>query len=346
MDHTQLIQNIVGNTPGEISEILYSWVASSERFANFVKQYQGRIQKRIQKAGSIENIEALIFELEIPYLLLLDNRFEVEYEKYKSENGRSPDFFVQFEDSAIFNLEVKLIREPDLGERFEMWLSDICGKIETINSDVGFAFDMFSTPATSEFMERLESACTEIAGFIENMIMTEGGRLPVRTTKEFPIPGFEEEDVLLILSMPPHNEDHKVYYAGGGHPIFYTQKELNIFGDTICDKIQQLLYPPNMINLLVIRTNSSTHEWRNLLEAVNSINTLLSEANNAFFIRKGYEGVQDFIKKSKNLSGVLFRSCWLDPHYERNRLWLNNQAFQQIPEPIQEYLENMQNIRT
>ena len=338
MEVDEIIQDIVGNSADEAATILQSWVTSSPRFMEFVQRNQAKIREKIRKTGSIENIEASIFELELSYLLLLDERFEVEYEKYKQENRRSPDFFVTFEKSFGFNVEVKLIREPDLGQRFAKWLETICTEIEAIDGDVGFAFDMLNAENTPELMKHLEDSQATIIQFIKQTIAAEGSKLPVNTTQDFPIPGFEDEGVILVLSMPPHNDEHKVYYSCGGHPIFYTQKELNIFGDTICDKIQQML--PNMANLLVIRTNSSTHEWRDLLKATGSLNTLLTQENDDFFVRKGYDGTQDFIEKSKNLSGILFRSLWLELP-ERNGLWCNNQAFQEISEGIQEYLSNM-----
>ena len=233
---------------------------------------------------------------------------------------------------------MKLIREPNLGQRFSKWLETIRAEIEILDGNVGFAFDMLSCENTPELMKHLEDSQIQIIQFIKQTIAAEGKKLAVNTTQDFPIPGFDDEGVILVLSMPPRNDEQKVYYSCGGHPIFYTQKELNIFGDTICDKIQQML--PNMPNLLVIRTDSSTHEWRDLLQAIGSLNTLLTQGNNDFFVKKGYDGTQDFIERSKNLSGILFRSLWLELP-ERNGLWRNNHALQEFPELIQEYLRNM-----
>lgn len=340
METINLIKNIIGDTQPAIAATLEYWLGTCERFGNFMEHHQDKLREKMQKAGrSKENLEAAIFELEIPYLLLIDERFTVEYERYKNEKRRTPDFSVIFENAIEFNVEVKLIREAKPGLDFEKWLDYIIKEVEGISSDVGFAFDMENCPDTPELMERLRSSKDKIVKFIKETMRSEENNLRPNSIKEFLVPDFEDEHLILLLSMPPHNEEHEVYYAGGLHPIFYTQRELRIFGDAICDKIEQMM--PNMINILVISTNSSSHEWRNLLEAIYSLKTLIHENNESFFIRKGFHGISDFIEKSKKLSGILFRSIWLDSKHERNRLWLNNQAICEIPEEIQTYFLNM-----
>lgn len=114
-----------------IAQAFEYWIDSSERFAGFVRRYRDKIRKKCITAKTFEDLEDIRVELEIPYLLLLDQRFEVEYEKFIHKEIRSPDFTVIFENCIEFNIEVKRIREPDLGHRFNRWKKEVVQFFET-----------------------------------------------------------------------------------------------------------------------------------------------------------------------------------------------------------------------
>ncbi len=95
--------------------------------------------------------------MEIPYLFLLDQRFEVEYEKRFPDMRRSPDFSVTFDRHIVFNVEVKRIRQADLGQRFDKWTEEVVNRIGKIPSNLGFSLDMANIDETADFLEQLES---------------------------------------------------------------------------------------------------------------------------------------------------------------------------------------------
>ncbi|MEW6067519.1 MAG: hypothetical protein AB1610_04425 [Nitrospirota bacterium] len=192
-----------------------------------------------------------------------------------------------------------------------------------------------------EIVNRLESLKEVVIQYIENCIRIEGDHLALDDVREYSIPGLEDA-LILMLSKPSGKitRDETSYHVGSS-PIFYSQKEYRKFGDVIVKSLHQML--PNMINVLVIGSNSSTHEENDLFKSIYSINRLLRTGDEGFFIDKSLCGKQDFLNQSKRLSGILFRNNWigLNAVKDRNLLWCNEQADQQIPEPIKEYLRTM-----
>lgn len=247
MTKNQLVEYIVENRQHSISGTLEYWLTSCGRFNDFAHSYRDKIRSKVRNATTDADLDDVWFELEIPYLFLLDERFEVEYEKRLLSGGRCPDYRVSFENSTVFNVEVGRIRG--------------------------------------------------------------------------------------VHAAAPNG-------SSGPIPVPYTHKEFWKLRDAICEKLGQMV--PGMINLLILSSASDTHEDVDLFWARNFINQLAAENDDAFFVKKGFEGTQDFLRQFKNLSGVLFRSTWIsvDQTSDRNSLWCNDQADEPIPEAIKEYLSN------
>jgi hypothetical protein len=341
MIDSELIDYIMEGRQHFSRDIIESWVKTSNRFKKFVYLYRDKIRSRIHNASNEEYLEDIRFELEIPYLILSDDRFEVEYEKYSTGSTRAPDFSVTFERSIEFNLEVKHIREPILGVHFEKSIQQIASRIQSLPSSLGFRLDVTTLDIAPDVVGRLESSKEEVIKCIENLIQNEESKISYDNVHEYPIKGFEDE-LILVLSKPSGKVNHdETSYYGGLEPVFYTQIEYRKFGDAIFEKIGQMV--PNMINIIIIISKSSTHEREDLFKSIYSINKLLNQGDENLFIRKGFQGKQDFLNQSKRLSGILFRNNWigLNAVKDRNLLWCNEQADQQIPEPIKEYLRRM-----
>jgi len=339
MNVNKKVEYLTGGREHTISKTLDYWIRKSKRYEDFVTQYREKIRKKCLTAKSFEDLEDIRFELEIPYLLLLDERFDVQYEKYGIGTKRSPDFTVIFENVIEFNIEVKRIREAILGQRFNKWLEEVVDEITKVPSTLAFSIDMALADGTSEFIDLLESKKEDIISFIKDSIYKEDARLPYKTPFEYPIPGFEDE-VVLCLTKPEHKrKTDETSYHCAVEPIFYTQKELYKLGDSIFEKLGQVM--PGIINILVCTSNSSTHERHNLIEAVRSINQLIKKKDESFFIRKGFHGIDDFLSYTKHLSGILFRSTWSEEAKAVNFLWCNNKAEHQIPVSIREYITRM-----
>ncbi|MFN8530042.1 MAG: hypothetical protein U0670_15685 [Anaerolineae bacterium] len=98
-----------------------SWLRGSRRFRDFVIAYRGKIRTKIkqavkQEAGSVKDVRA---ELQIAALLLREERFTLEYEKYAAMKQRGPDFTVTYRTHTPFNVEVRRIRSVELEDADE-----------------------------------------------------------------------------------------------------------------------------------------------------------------------------------------------------------------------------------
>jgi hypothetical protein len=331
-----LTEYIVDGTHSRFSEFLTAWFATSERFEAFADLYKEKIRKKARTAKTDDDLEDLQFELQGPYLLLLDSRFTVEYEKY----GAGPDFTATFEGRLNFNVEVKRIRESKDGALFDECMDDITRRIEAIPSKLAFWLDAPELESNLDLSGRLQRSKKEIVSFIADRIHSEEEKITPDSPREYPIPGFEGE-LVLELTKPVNKRDPGTSYHGGTRPIFYTQNEHRKFGDVILESLRQLML--GMINVLFIGSNSSTHEGGDILEATGSISRLLRENHEEFFSKKGFADKQDFVRCSRRLSGIMFRSIWIPPvsGIDRNFLWVNPGAEHPIPKEICEYLRRM-----
>jgi hypothetical protein len=86
------------------------WIAESGRYAAFVAKNKDKIRKKLRVTSDKDAAADLLHELQVPYWLLQDKRFEVAYEPYMSGKGRGPDYAVTFRSSFTFNMEITHVR--------------------------------------------------------------------------------------------------------------------------------------------------------------------------------------------------------------------------------------------
>lgn len=341
MDSEHLIRYILEDKEYLFPKVFEYRFDGCERFKKLIYHYRDKIRAKVRGAATKDDLEDIIHELEIPYLLLLDNRFEVEYEKY-GLGIRAPDYYVTFEQSVELNVEVKRIREANLGTRFDNWYQEIKQRISKIPSNIGVMIDIVDLDPSLDLMNRLESSMEAIVQLIRVKISEEEESLPYEGSYKFLVPGFEDEDSEVSVELFRFSQKARINrtsLCGGLMPIFITGKEFRKFGDTIFDKLGQMV--PGLINLLVIISTSTAHDRWHLNDSIYSINNLLRKDDIDFFIQKGFQGKEDFLRHVKSLSAVLFRSTWVGQGKDRNALWCNDQADQKVPERIKQYLKKM-----
>ena len=112
---SELLAYICGDQPHALANPLAEWMAASARFQAFVTTYRDKIRKKIRGARDAEGLRDLLLELETAYMLLQEQRFTVEYEKYGLGKIRGPDFVVTFKTKIFFNLEVTRLRAIEGG---------------------------------------------------------------------------------------------------------------------------------------------------------------------------------------------------------------------------------------
>jgi len=340
MDKEDLFNYITESRNNFAIEAFKSWIDSSERYYGFVLSNIDKIRSKFRGAKSEDDLVDVIFELEVVSHILSNEGYDVEYEKYGCNKiGRSPDLSVFSASGTEFNVEVKRIREGVLGVKFKSIVEDIVKQIEPIPSKLAFSFVVDDLGLDEEFLNRFLPTKEIIVDFIKEKIQLEDPQLPFDETVDYELPNLGGE-MSLILSKPKGKLTcEETSYHGGSFPIFFTQKESNKFGDAIFEKIGQMI--PGVINVLVIASDSSTHEKEDLQDAIISIHQLMRDQNETFFIKKGFEGISDFSSQAANLSGVLFKSTWSSLSNPCNYLWNNNAAYHKIPDEIQTVLTGL-----
>ena len=78
MDSKYLISYILEGKENLFQEVFKSRFDACERFKEFIYRYKDKVRAKARGAVTRDDLEDIIHELEIPYLLLLDNRFEVD----------------------------------------------------------------------------------------------------------------------------------------------------------------------------------------------------------------------------------------------------------------------------
>jgi hypothetical protein len=90
------------------------WLRESRRFREFAAHNRSKIRAKLRGTRDEGGLLDLRAELEAAALLLRDERFTLEYEKYAASRQRGPDFTVTFKTHTPFNVEVRRIRPVEM----------------------------------------------------------------------------------------------------------------------------------------------------------------------------------------------------------------------------------------
>lgn len=99
---------------GEFRAEFESWVRDSRRFREFADSHRTKIRAKLKSARDEGGLLDVRAELQTALLLLVEERFTLEYEAYAAAKLRGPDFTVTFKTHTPFNVEVRRVRAADL----------------------------------------------------------------------------------------------------------------------------------------------------------------------------------------------------------------------------------------
>jgi hypothetical protein len=110
------------------------WVRGSRRFNAFAVSYRDKIRAKLKNVRDEGGMKDLRAELETAALLLREERFTLEYEKYAASKQRGPDFTVTFKTHIPFNVEVRRIHSVELDDgdseaRIGKLMAVLCDKV-------------------------------------------------------------------------------------------------------------------------------------------------------------------------------------------------------------------------
>jgi hypothetical protein len=90
------------------------WLRTSRRFKEFAIAHRSKIHGKLRNVRDEGGLHDLRAELKTAFVLLGEERFNLEYEKYVALKKRGPDFTVTFKTHTPFNVEVRRLRSRDL----------------------------------------------------------------------------------------------------------------------------------------------------------------------------------------------------------------------------------------
>jgi hypothetical protein len=110
------------------------WVRGSRRYKAFATEYRGKIRAKLKNVRDDGGMKDLRAELETAAILLREDRFTLEYEKYAALKQRSPDFTLAYRTNTPFNVEVRRLRSVELDNhdsdtRIYKLMTVLCDKV-------------------------------------------------------------------------------------------------------------------------------------------------------------------------------------------------------------------------
>ncbi|GAC1455439.1 MAG: hypothetical protein PVSMB4_15930 [Ktedonobacterales bacterium] len=149
-----LLTFLFGTLQEPLVERCAHWLAASARFRAFVAANKDKVRKKVRGIGESEGMRDLQLELDTAYHLLLDRRFDLEYERYLAGKIRGPDFTVVVKDKGAFNVEVKRLRSA--GE-FRQWADAICDKLDQMPPSIPNLLVVGTASATRKSLDAAQA---------------------------------------------------------------------------------------------------------------------------------------------------------------------------------------------
>lgn len=120
-----------GEKPPLYSEF-ETWARESRRFKAFATAYASKIRAKRKNVRDDAGMQDLRAELNTAAILLRDERFTLEYERYAALKQRGPDFTATFKTNLLVNVEVRRMRGVELeASSDDAWI----GKLSAVLCD-------------------------------------------------------------------------------------------------------------------------------------------------------------------------------------------------------------------
>ena len=132
MSPQDLIAFIFDSGANSLQRALSAWLAESRALGDFVSAYRRKIRAKVRRCRTPQDLNDLLWELEVAHLLLKNPDFRLEYEAYGTHGTRSPDYHVITTAGTSFDVEATRIREGPSETRFGMWEDEIKRTIRAV----------------------------------------------------------------------------------------------------------------------------------------------------------------------------------------------------------------------
>lgn len=263
-----------------------AWCDSHPSFEKFVNRYNGKIGRKVRKAGGKQEDESdVLAELEVAKQLLINGQTDIDYEPYGTA-VRNPDLRVMLREESCC-VEVKRVRPSEANTQQSTFLTELVECLRVIPSNLAFSIDNFQIDKDSTYASLLGKNKTQIlddcrTALIKHIGVTESGDpstfvVPNASGLKITFYACDGKDPALPTS-----------YLGGVEPVIFRNEkqppEWFKYTDDLCAKLPQLR--PDSANVLALRITSGTHRPSGLFEAVRSIDRFVRDGDDGFFQEK------------------------------------------------------------
>lgn len=330
--------------PAAAAAYLRGKFAHCPRFRDFASANRDKIRekfRKFRKTKDEEDIEDVAAELKVAYLLLLDDRFSLTYEKYKSDKShRGPDITASFCGQVGFNVEVKRIREsPKFEGRLNKWHSEACDRIRRTPSSLWFSLEVTTMDGNVAIMDRLEPAADEIVAFCVQTIKANDSSLPLEIPCNFRVPDFDDLLRLTLFRSSNRGPSDSTGLSGHCAPVLSSGKECEKFGSLTLDKLTQFM--PSIPNVLLFKVSSLALAYQEMQMGLDSLGEIFRKRNDVFLLERTGKDSAQLLPHWQGLTAVVYLEHGVLSARTPNFLWANPDASHRLPVEVSRYLEEM-----
>lgn len=329
----QIIQNnsYLNGLSDIFKRILVNLSGESPRFTQWFRNNHSKIISKFRGARDIEDQHDVLTELRCAaFLLSFDVVTDIIYEPFHQVQ-QSPDFKAVLSDSSEIYFEVRRIRKNLAEVKRDQFESKFWEKVRTnIHRNFGLSL-MIDSIESADVFQSLIDRLDEIITFIDIQL----SKLPedMDDPIELSLDIFADELKIGVSSVPlERRQFNEIRNYGGTFTIPYSGNEYRKFGDIIFEKTHQLLDGES--NIIFVFADNDTHEAYDLIDSIASINDLIRGSNVSIIQGKGYVTIEDFLVKSKRISGILLLTKDKD-----RLLWINQGSEHPVKEELKAIFE-------
>ncbi|MFC4778142.1 hypothetical protein ACFO9Q_15175 [Paenibacillus sp. GCM10023252] len=323
--------SFLSRQPDTIKSLLVHFGTGATRFRQWFLDNQTKIISKLRGARGEEDLYDVITELRCAsFLLALDEVIELQYEPFH-QTQRSPDFRARTRTNGDVYFEVRRIRRTSAEVKREQFINLFWGKAKSnIRRNFGLGLDTSSIDRSDQFevlIQRIEEIIVRIDSFLSEL--PEEFEEPMEILLDEFVNGLK----VYISSIPEYRRIHnEIRNYGGLFATPFSGNEYKKFGDIIFEKTHQLLDGEK--NVIFIYADNETHESYDMMDSIASINQLIREANESIVKDKGYESINDFLAKSRRISGMLLLT-----NTQERKFWINRNSEHLINEELKNEFE-------
>jgi hypothetical protein len=314
------------------------WAEVSTGFRRFLEKYADKIRKKLKNAAeeSDEKVRDVLVELACVYRLARTDVFLPEYEPYASEKTGNPDVRCCSERFPPFNLEIKRIREAKGLTDFKKSMNNIIQQLCQTKSSLGFLISLIDMERSQDLPQRLSQALSSVISQCLALVVKCERELPSDAEVSYPIEGFQDSLTITMHKIPGKSSDSPTVNLGCLYSLPYTEHEWRKFADKILYCLQSCQVREGMINMLMIVSDSDTHEPEDLRKAIDEVWASTQGVDDRSVRGQCSEDACAFHQKLPLLSCILLVTRWsaLDQPMGGSYLWGNPRATVCLPEGL------------